>query len=227
MKILIEARSWAALWGLVGSGRSPSMPTLVEKAAALRADFGLDEHTPIPDVVSEVAAASGISVEGLPTIVEKVNKLFSALHEEELAATIVQGVPVDIPVVAVGVPTSSAAGDSTPLHSAISGAIRIGAPAFNHGDHHGCYFIYRRTAEECVARLSDSAVSDALRAALERAATQATSGGNHGRSGPTQAAWTMRERTLQGVGRRQVRPSALQSSSSGKPPWFSGWPQAR
>ena len=51
------------------------MPTLVDKVAALRADFGLDEQTPIPAVVSEVASASGISVDGLPNLVDKVNKL--------------------------------------------------------------------------------------------------------------------------------------------------------
>ena len=73
------------------------------------------------------------------------------------------------------------------LKFAISEAIRIGAPAYNRGDHAGCAFIYRRTAEELVARCEDRSVQASLTSALtEGARTSDTRGAASG------MAWVLR-----------------------------------
>jgi serine/threonine-protein kinase len=67
---------------------------------------------------------------------------------------------------------------------AISAAIQLGAPAYNNGDHLGCYSIYRDTAERLLAAGSPSvAAASRLETGLSRAAGQPSA---------TAAAWEMR-----------------------------------
>ncbi len=67
----------------------------------------------------------------------------------------------------------------------ISMAISIGAPAFNAGDHRGCYEVYA-----CTARLlvNSPATPDDVKAALRTALTDASTVLN-----VTRQAWIMRE----------------------------------
>lgn len=82
------------------------------------------------------------------------------------------------------------AGDGEPLppqqlRVMLSMAIAIGAPAFNAGDHRGCYEVYA-----CVARLLANApvAPDPMKAALLKALADASAVPN-----VTRAAWIMRE----------------------------------
>jgi Ran GTPase-activating protein (RanGAP) involved in mRNA processing and transport len=50
------------------------------------------------------------------------------------------------------------------IKAAISAAIHIGAPVYNEGNHDGCYYMYRRTAEELCVRLKSESVADQRRA---------------------------------------------------------------
>lgn len=176
------------------------------KAAALRADFGLPDDTPIPAVVAAVAAQLGVSLDGLP-LVQQVDACYSGVNDTSpsRAPPVVQGVVVgdvdpDAPAhawsgvvgirAAPGTATGEAAGTgvalsaalplssglptrNTPVKQLFAQAIDIGAPAYNAGDHAGCYWLYRRCCEEAMARLTDVALLDCLQAALEQATAQA------------------------------------------------------
>lgn len=72
------------------------------------------------------------------------------------------------------------------VDAAIMDAIRIGAPTYNAGDISGCYFMYRRTAEEIVARIAQPRAAELLKSALLQAALEAEAGSAR------RAAWTMR-----------------------------------
>lgn len=85
---------------------------------------------------------------------------------------------------------------ATSVGRCISDAIQIGAPTYNHGDHTGCYFMYRRTAEEMVKTLDDRSTADGkpldarasrCRTILQAGLTKAASDGDN-----TESAWTMR-----------------------------------
>ena len=65
----------------------------------------------------------------------------------------------------------------------ISSAISKGAPAYNKGDHDGCYSTYKQSAEKIIERCSVVVVQIKLRTALDKAEKQPSS---------TDRAWTMR-----------------------------------
>jgi hypothetical protein len=70
------------------------------------------------------------------------------------------------------------------MQSYIGLAIEIGAPAYNSGDHRGCYEVYACTARMLLATVDGAdEVKHLLRQALERCATL---------SDPNQQAWAMR-----------------------------------
>ena len=170
------------------------MATMAEKVAALRTDFGLADGTPLISVIEHGKTQLGdVSLDG--PIAAQVDKLYDQIHgggelPQSSGPPVVQGVVVVDQGVAVGVPTQASSMPpanmpSTLLRDAIGDAISIGAPVYNDGDHAGCYFIYMRTVEEVLARMSHQD----LAVALSTAASQAQSGGGRG---VTRAAWTMR-----------------------------------
>ena len=58
------------------------------------------------------------------------------------------------------------------IRSYLALAIQIGAPAYNHGDHRGCYEVYACTARMLLQALEGaSGARDLLRTALERCST--------------------------------------------------------
>ena len=65
----------------------------------------------------------------------------------------------------------------------ISSAISKGAPAYNSGDHSGCYNIYKDAAEKIVEKCSVESIKRELRTALENVNKQSSS---------TMRAWTIR-----------------------------------
>ena len=77
------------------------------------------------------------------------------------------------------------------IRSCILTAISVGVPVYNRGDTQGCYDVYAKAAQECLAFSSTPALSDqtpTIRRALSGAIAEA-----QGQSGePAQQAWTMR-----------------------------------
>jgi hypothetical protein len=60
----------------------------------------------------------------------------------------------------------------TVIRSYLALAIQIGAPAYNHGDHRGCYEVYACTARMLLQALEGAkSARDLLREALERCST--------------------------------------------------------
>ena len=100
------------------------------------------------------------------------------------------------PAPPVARPTAVRAGrDAGRTKKSIKDAIAIGAPAYNHGNTAGCYYLYRRTGEEIVARLEGgggggSAAARALQGLLKSALLQAALESEAG--GARRAAWTVR-----------------------------------
>src|SRR3954452_22142485 len=85
-------------------------------------------------------------------------------------------------------PTAGNGQPSDPLQfirSYLALAIQIGAPAFNLGDHRGCYEVYG-----CTARLlaNSSAVTDEVKGGLPQALARASTVPN-----VTRQAWVLRE----------------------------------
>ena len=127
-------------------------------------------------------------------LAEQIRLLYEEVHGNDAnSVPIAMGVPIDIPQVDVTPATVTGqpvmAGVTT-VGAAIQEAIHIGAPTYNSGDVAGCYFVYRRTAEEMVSRLETNGaharVREALIAVLLQAAVEAEAGG------PRRAAWTIR-----------------------------------
>ena len=79
------------------------------------------------------------------------------------------------------------AADGTTVHRALASAIQIGAPAYNEGDHLGCYALYSAVCTEVAARVRHAKMRRALREAIAKSACE---GGTE--PGNTKAAWTMR-----------------------------------
>lgn len=75
------------------------------------------------------------------------------------------------------------------MQRAIAAAIQIGAPTFNAGNKAGCYYVYRRTAEEMVPRLGPQ--QGATRQRLEQALARGRALEQE-RNDVDGAAWAMR-----------------------------------
>ena len=183
-------------------------PSLASQVDTLRADFSLPADGTIPSVVQLVSSAVGLDVKDKP-MAEQVKILYESIHgatttssgegEGDPAVPIAMGVLVGsseaVPADALPVldPQSSAVMTGTTtltVSKSISDAIQLGAPAYNNGDAAGCYYIYKRTGEEIVARRngsSHSRIREGFICALLQAALEADGAG-----GMRRAAWTMR-----------------------------------
>jgi len=95
------------------------------------------------------------------------------------------------------------------IRSCIVTAISVGVPVYNRGDPQGCYDVYAKAAQECLALSSTPALYDempTIRSALSGAIEDA-----QGQSEPTQQAWTMRralDTVLIEVGGAESRPAS-------------------
>lgn len=90
-------------------------------------------------------------------------------------------------------------GSSTTVARALGAAIGLGAPAYNRGDHEGCYRLYRATCQALVLHVADEEVKSVLDAALDRAASEAADGLYRVPPGSfTRGAWTLR-RAMDGL----------------------------
>ena len=69
----------------------------------------------------------------------------------------------------------------------IRAAIQVGAPTYNAGDHHGCYEVYRETAQELLEDILPAGVATAAAARLATALTRAEA-----MRSATYAAWEIR-----------------------------------
>ena len=183
------------------------MSTLVAKADALRADFALPNDAAFPEIVNVVSRQLG--KEPPPgTLAEQLDQLYREVHGESGSSSattgnvanasaaeeppVVMGVPIGIGTSGTGTAGASASTSGAPqsiktVADAIQEAIAIGAPTYNNGDHFGCYFIYKRVAEEICARLPSA---EPTRRALELAVDQAEAQANGGSA--RRGAWTMR-----------------------------------
>ena len=183
------------------------MSTLLAKADALRADFALPNDAAFPEIVNVVSRQLG--KEPPPgTLAEQLDQLYREVHGESGSSSattgnvanasaaeeppVVMGVPIGIGTSGAGTAgasasTSGALQSIKTVADAIQEAIAIGAPTYNNGDHFGCYFIYKRVAEEICARLPSA---EPTRRALELAVDQAEAQANGGSA--RRGAWTMR-----------------------------------
>jgi hypothetical protein len=147
--------------------------------------YNTGDHQGCFDVYSCTARAMLATIPELPEAA--ANRLRAALNEAaELDDPDAQAWAMRHGFDAVG--DMSGTGEGVPpqqLRVMLSMAIAIGAPAFNGGDHRGCYEVYA-----CTARLlvNTSATPEPMKDALRRALTEASVVPN-----VTRQAWIMRE----------------------------------
>ena len=198
---------WAGLEALVGDESEPeALPgvplaaaqALVARAISIGAPaYNTGDHQGCYDVYSCTARAVLATVRDLPEAAagqlrEGLDKAAKLEDPDEQAWAMRHAFDAvgDMGGTGEGVPPQQ-------LRVLISMAIAIGAPAFNGGDHRGCYEVYA-----CTARLlaNTPAAPDAMKDALRRALTEASVVPN-----VTRQAWIMREAfdALLGAGERE------------------------
>ena len=159
---------------------------LIEMAISIGAPaYNTGDHQGCYDVYSSTARMILATLPSLPT--EPAARLKEALEQcHKLDDANEQAWAMRHAFDAIGEMGAAAEGIATrEVKAVLSMAISIGAPAFNLGDHRGCYEVYA-----CTARLlvNSTAVADpikqTLRSALERASTV---------SSVTRQAWILRE----------------------------------
>ena len=165
------------------------MSSLADKVAALCRDFGLPESEPLPSVAAHACARLGLTgLENAP-LAARIEACYKLMHEPDApenrsgpppsatasgAPAVVQGILLSgpqslvaqpTPAVAVGRPVSDGGGNlgsSTTVARALGAAIGLGAPAYNRGDHEGCYRLYRATCQALVLHVADEEVKAVL-----------------------------------------------------------------
>ncbi len=102
-----------------------------------------------------------------------------------------EAVPSAVPSVASAPEPASSVISVTAVPSSVTTeiykALVVGAPAYNEGDHAGCYEVYRCTAEDILAGVLASSEHTAARARLAVALRRAAAS-----ESPTEAAWELR-----------------------------------
>lgn len=147
-----------------------------------------DQHkNSAPPSLTELLATKGANpeIEAVVTrlLAKRPADRFASAREVAAAIAAATSTRTDGPVLSQRAPAVAPSVEA-PLVALLQAAILEGAPAYNRGDHDGCYTTYRATAERALVDFAGPlAVSCRLRIGLERAAASAT---------PTLAAWELR-----------------------------------
>jgi hypothetical protein len=181
--------------------------SMSDKLTALKRDFNLPHDTPIPGVVEKGVVELQLNLDPNLTLRQKVELIYEQIHGPDRPATsedeipIAQGVRVggrpedDAPITVVGeaigqqfnrMPT----GVPT-VKQALQDAVAIGAPAYNSGDHEGCYVLYKMTCAAIAERFSAGSIRENLLATIQDAEQVVQSSEDW--RGFSRAAWMMRE----------------------------------
>lgn len=176
----IYRRTAEAMVARLGDGRERALMLAALQQAALEAESASARNAAwTMRHCFDALRSSQTTLEGMPVS-------SSAATHAELASTAARAsTSTDL-----AVPGAASGGRTTTLKHAIADAIDKGAPVYNRHNHAGCYYIYRRTAEEMLQRLDERKPSRRqLEGALARARALADPRGPNDSDG---AAWTMR-----------------------------------